>query len=108
MNSTIDLDKLFASDIIQLIKNNHVSPIDFENYEPYNFIINRENLDSYYGRLDDKSSWMLEESIKENIKFECNPESVNTSPPPAYIKKPDGDDTPQWIWDHYKNGGRTS
>ncbi|CRL47265.1 hypothetical protein [Pseudomonas sp. URMO17WK12:I11] len=28
--------------------------------------------------------------------------------PPTYTPKPPGDDTPQWIWDNYKNGGRTS
>ena len=99
---------LFMQDIIRLRDNNHTSPINFSNYEPFNFEINREELSSVYGPLSDNSKWMLEESIKEKIKFECNPETPQPSPPLVYITKPDGNDTPQWIWDHYKNSGRTS
>lgn len=29
-------------------------------------------------------------------------------PPQVYRPKPDGDNTPKWIWDNYKNGGRSS
>ena len=31
-----------------------------------------------------------------------------TIPPDVYHPKPPDDDTPQWIWDHWHNGGCTS
>jgi len=47
---------------------------------------------------------------KEDYESVCNlyPSGEPAIGPSTYTPKPPGDNTPQWIWDHYQNGGRTS
>lgn len=58
----------------------------------------------------------LEILNRENVKTKedyvrvCSlyPSGEPAIEPSTYTPKPPGDDTPQWIWDEYYNGGRTS
>jgi hypothetical protein len=51
---------------------------------------------------------VLEESIDPEEGYIEIRAEVPPSQPATYTPKPPEDDTPQWIWDKYKNGGRTS
>lgn len=81
MSKSIDITDLYAKDVIQLRENNTIGPINFSGYKAEDFFVDKARFNEEFSALANQTALKLEKSIIEEIKCECNPESVTKKSP---------------------------